>query len=318
MKTKSLLIALSVLGIFSSCKTTSESNAKVQHLSPSLANREYCREVQSGSQSQTHCIRFLEEQKVEDNGSTFFGNPPEFGSYQLTGSTLTLTLMAQTGSYEVVYQLSSKQDTITGEAGAVLTLVSAISLEGKKFCRTIQGDGMMGQPAGESQHCIEFTSATSVVDDGSSSFGNPPEQGTYQVSGSKITMSLNSVTGPYEQTYTLSRDGKSIEGEAGALLTLEMGPLAGKAFCRTVKSNGQMGQPKGERSHCIEFKDETNVVDNGNTFFGNPPQTGTYTISGLTIRLSLMGPQGTEEKTFKLSKNGKAISQGDMKLEYKP
>jgi hypothetical protein len=222
------------------------------------------------------------------------------------------------GSKQVTYQLSSNQDTLTGDAGAVLTLVPAVVLDGKKFCRTIQGDGMMGQPAGESQHCIEFISATAVVDDGSSSFGNPPEQGTYQVSGSKITMSLNSVTGPYEETYTLSRDGKSITGEEGAILTLDMGPLAGKSFCRKVKSDGQMGQPKGTRSHCIEFIDGSTVVDDGNTFFGNPPQTGTYTISGLTIRLNLMGPQGSEEKTFQLSKNGKSISQGDMKLEYKP
>lgn len=53
--------------------------------------------------------------------------------------------------------------------------------------------------------------------------------------------------------------------------------LDGKSYCRTVQSNGMMGQPSGEREHCIEFS-EGNATDNANTFFGNPPRSFKYTL----------------------------------------
>lgn len=61
-----------------------------------------------------------------------------------------------------------------------------------------------------------------------------------------------------------------------------VGSLDGKSFCRTVISDGYFGQPKGERQHCISFKNGV-ATDNSNTFFGNPPKRFPYATRGLQV-----------------------------------
>lgn len=57
------------------------------------------------------------------------------------------------------------------------------------------------------------------------------------------------------------------------------GLLDGSKFCRTVKSEGHFGQPKGQRQHCLTFRAGT-ATDNANTFFGNPPEHFAYEVYG--------------------------------------
>lgn len=85
--------------------------------------------------------------------------------------------------------------------------------------------------------------------------------------------------------------------------------LAGKAFCRSVVSNGGFGQPAGVREHCLTFVNKAQVIDNANTFFGNPPQTGTYLLQGLTLVTEFVSPAGEEEKhIYSLSSDGKKLT----------
>jgi hypothetical protein len=60
------------------------------------------------------------------------------------------------------------------------------------------------------------------------------------------------------------------------------GPLDGKAFCRSVETGGIFGQPKGVRSHCVQFQ-MGRANDNANTFFGNPPEVFEYSLKGKVI-----------------------------------
>ena len=53
--------------------------------------------------------------------------------------------------------------------------------------------------------------------------------------------------------------------------------LEGKTYCRTVKTDGTFGQPKGTRQHCVSFNDGL-MRNNANTFFGNPPSRSPYSI----------------------------------------
>lgn len=55
--------------------------------------------------------------------------------------------------------------------------------------------------------------------------------------------------------------------------------IDGKAFCRTVVSDGMFGQPQGERQHCIRFANGI-AIDEADTFFGNPPEHAPYTLKG--------------------------------------
>ena len=62
-------------------------------------------------------------------------------------------------------------------------------------------------------------------------------------------------------------------------LSAQAGELDGNHFCRKVKSDGSFGQPRGEREHCVSFEEDT-MVDNANTFFGNPPKSISYVLVG--------------------------------------
>ncbi len=60
------------------------------------------------------------------------------------------------------------------------------------------------------------------------------------------------------------------------------GELDGNSYCRTVISDGMFGQPKGERQHCVSFKEGV-ATDSANTFFGNPPERAPYTVKGRIV-----------------------------------
>jgi hypothetical protein len=212
---------------------------------------------------------------------------------------LAMTTLAACGT------ANNKNDTtsVTKDAPA------SVDLAGKKYCRMVVSDGLFGQPAGQREHCIKFIDGQNVSDNSSTFFGNPPEQGTYAVSGKVVTLTLNSVTGSYNETYTLSADAKSITGTAGAVLTLKAEiALADKEYCRMVATGGLFGQPAGQREHCIKFIDGQKVSDNGSTFFGNPPEQGTYAVSGKVVTLTLNSVTGSYNETYTLSADGKSIT----------
>lgn len=82
--------------------------------------------------------------------------------------------------------------------------------------------------------------------------------------------------------------------------------LAGKSYCRTVVSNGEFGQPRGKRQHCLTFVNATKVVDNSPTFFGNPPKTGVYLLEGHTLVVSFNNEQ--DKDVYSLSVDNKTIT----------
>lgn len=56
--------------------------------------------------------------------------------------------------------------------------------------------------------------------------------------------------------------------------------LDGRTYCRTINVTLKMfGQPTGLREHCIAFNDGI-AVDDGSTFFGNPPEFSEYEVNG--------------------------------------
>ena len=187
----------------------------------------------------------------------------------------------------------------------------SISLAGKNFCETETSGGLPGQPVSQRKHCINFIDDKKVVDDCNTFFGNPPEQGIYEVKGQVVTLTLTSrVTGSkHDEIYSLSKDGLTITADAGAVFKLVIKiDLAGKKFCRNVKSDGLNGRPAGLRRHCINFIDDKKVVDDGSTFFGNPPESGTYMVEDRTITLVLTGVTGTSHsEKYTLSADGKSI-----------
>lgn len=89
------------------------------------------------------------------------------------------------------------------------------TLAGKTYSRLIAADGQIGAPAGTTfKHSLQFVDATTVIDNGDSAFGNPPQTLGYQIQGLVVMIDSN-------DTYTASADWKSITSEAGAVLTLE-------------------------------------------------------------------------------------------------
>ena len=68
----------------------------------------------------------------------------------------------------------------------------------------------------------------------------------------------------------------------------QAGILDGKTFCRTVKTDGFFGQPRGSRQHCVSFAKDM-MTDNANTFFGNPPETLDYSYVNSEVRVSHNG-----------------------------
>ena len=93
------------------------------------------------------------------------------------------------------------------------------------------------------------------------------------------------------------------DGVADSSDVLASSTLTGKEFCRMVETGGFFGQPEGKSEHCIQFLEGKKVKDNANTFFGNPPQYGTYSLVGKTITLIF-----ENKKDYVLSSDGESIS----------
>ncbi len=197
--------------------------------------------------------------------------------------------------------LTSACSSHNSGVGASSEVLASNKLSGNEFCRIIDTGGMFGQPRGKGEHCVKFLDANKVKDNANTFFGNPPETGTYSVAGKTITLSFEN-----EKIYVLSSDGESIRDlEGKQVLTLKSAKksLAKKEFCRIVETGGILGQPRGKGEHCVKFLDAREVVDNANTFFGNPPQRGTYSLEGKTITLNF-----EDKKIYVLSSDGLSIS----------
>ncbi len=88
--------------------------------------------------------------------------------------------------------------------------VTAASLVGKVYKRDVISEGLFGQPAGKSEHTLEFLAGSKVRDNGSTFFGNPPEVLPYLVKGSTLIIVRNSV----RLDYRIASDLKSISRES--------------------------------------------------------------------------------------------------------
>ena len=179
-------------------------------------------------------------------------------------------------------------------------VLASSTLTGKEFCRTVETGGGGGEPAGKREHCVKFLAGKKVEDNANTFFGNPPQNGTYSVVGKTITLNFED-----KVVYILSKDGESISSKDDKIvLTLKgINSLDGKKFCRMVETGGMFGQPAGKREHCIKFLEGKKVEDNADTFFGNPPEKGTYSLVGKTIILNF-----ENNVVYELSSDGKRIS----------
>lgn len=61
--------------------------------------------------------------------------------------------------------------------------------------------------------------------------------------------------------------------------------LVNAVYSRTVIGNGVMGSPVGEFHHQLSFNNDWTVLDNGSSFFGNPPSLEKYTASNYEITI---------------------------------
>jgi hypothetical protein len=94
------------------------------------------------------------------------------------------------------------------------------------------------------------------------------------------------------------------------------GSLDGRSYCRTVISDGYFGQPKGERQHCISFKNGV-ATDNSNTFFGNPPKRYPYATRGLQVMFDNSTYSLSAQKTMLKTIRGSTTAGTVFKLVVK-
>lgn len=94
----------------------------------------------------------------------------------------------------------------------------AISLAGKTYSRMVPSGGIFGQPAGSFKHTIHFIDGVNLEDNANSAFGNPPASYSYRLEGNVVLIKLSASA---KEKYRLSKDLKTLTGEAGAVLKLE-------------------------------------------------------------------------------------------------
>jgi hypothetical protein len=90
---------------------------------------------------------------------------------------------------------------------------TALSVTGKQFCRIVKGDGTLGTPIGEFNHCVSFTE-NEATDTASSFFGNPPETLQYRVQGDLVEFKRDD---QWTTEYKIEKD--TLKNDAGAILT---------------------------------------------------------------------------------------------------
>jgi len=100
----------------------------------------------------------------------------------------------------------------------VLASVSAFgisgSLDGSKYCRSVQAGGIFGQPVGTRSHCVSFQGGR-ATDNANTFFGNPPKTFTYDVIGSEIMNVDTNKSSGYEV-----KEDSIVIAETGAVLNI--------------------------------------------------------------------------------------------------
>lgn len=82
--------------------------------------------------------------------------------------------------------------------------------------------------------------------------------------------------------------------------------LAGKTYSRTFVTKPLLGRPGGKQTHFLKFSaDGLSVVDNANTFFGNPPATYNYELEGLLLKVT---EENNHIAKYTLSADGKTLT----------
>lgn len=67
---------------------------------------------------------------------------------------------------------------------ALITLFS-VGAGADTYCRSVERDGMFGQPKGTFEHCVTLSDKY-LTDNGDSFFGNPPSTNEYQIRNSNL------------------------------------------------------------------------------------------------------------------------------------
>jgi hypothetical protein len=98
----------------------------------------------------------------------------------------------------------------------ISSTVLAGDLDGKTFCRSVQSDGMFGQPKGTREHCVSFKNNI-MVDNANTFFGNAPDSENYALVDRKILVIKG---GSLLSPYSIDENSTQLFNESGAVLSI--------------------------------------------------------------------------------------------------
>jgi hypothetical protein len=98
---------------------------------------------------------------------------------------------------------------------AIGSSATEATLDGSRYCRTIQRNGMFGQPSGPAKHCVSFKDGK-MTDNANTFFGNPPETKAYRLKGNDVQVKKGS---RWKAVYTIEE--KTLVNDAHVLLLVE-------------------------------------------------------------------------------------------------
>ncbi len=90
-------------------------------------------------------------------------------------------------------------------------------LDGKTFCRTVDGGGIFGQRKKTSEHCVSFEQDT-MHDSANTFFGSPPETVKYVLVAGKVLIVQNNML---SSPYSINETGDLLSNNVGAILNIK-------------------------------------------------------------------------------------------------
>jgi len=184
-------------------------------------------------------------------------------------------------------------------------------------CFTNIGETLAGRTYSDSSTSISFLdeSKASLTQTGAEAI-------TYTVDydfDSSCFVRLGSTNNDLTRTFLVSFDLKTLSdwnNKETVLVQEELSAIAlsGLTFSRTIMGTGYFGSPAGPFEHSLVFIDDSHVVDNGSSFFGNPPALYTYVIEGDFVRVAT---SATTSEMYAVSPDRKTLTGSSYTLQLK-
>lgn len=90
--------------------------------------------------------------------------------------------------------------------------------------------------------------------------------------------------------------------------------LAGKVYSRTFTATPFGAPGPMQMTHSLKFREGGLVEDDGNTFFGNPPEVSRYVVRDGQV---LVGENPTAGRTFKFNQDWSSLTNLETGAEFK-